>query len=168
MDEKIVKVIESLKNVDKDINDSAITMAKTINETELVDLFNHHTNDFFNTLHTITNVLNVNKECNLHGYHSMFSSTIRVNKKLPIDHFSASILEFANDIYNENEEFFIGMNVPNKQINSGGEFNIIKTDALKNIWKKTNSGQKDIIKEKIISITLYAHAYVYKIAMNVK
>lgn len=85
--------------------------------------------------------------------------------KLPLDKFTLIILEFANEIYSEEENCFMDMTIPDAKLEVGNEFGLIRSEIFKSLWKILDKNHKQIIKEKIILLTTYAHTYFYKTVM---
>ena len=143
-------------------------MANNLSDREIINLFNQSAMDFFNLAINITEKMKRAKEFGFVAYKSIFESTLKVNANLPVDKFTVIILEYAADIYDSNEKYFLEMHIPNKELNTGNAFSIIESEEFKKLWLVLNSQDKEIVKEHIISLTSYAHAYFYNLILKPK
>lgn len=157
------RIMTALKRVDVDVNQGILTMINLLTEREIINLFNQSANDFFTTAIDITIQMKIENKFNFSGYKNIFESTLKVNATLPIDKFTIIILEYAPDIYDANEQYFLNMDIPDGEIKTENAFSIIRSSEFKEVWKILSLANKAIIKEKITSLTTYAHAYFYKI-----
>lgn len=155
-------VIKSLEKVPANINKIVFDIHNSMSELEVIQSFNQQTLDLFSLVTFITNKMNRSKEYNFSAYKQLFDTAIKINVKFPIDQFALSILVFSADIYSENEEIFLNMDLPDKKLNIGNEFSMIRSEEFKTLWKKLGETDKKSIKDQIILLTIYAHAYFYK------
>ena len=162
MSEQIEKVIDALSKVEKNTNQMIVDMIDEMSLEEIIRLFNQETLDFFNTLVKITKQINKEREYGIAAYLALFENAIRINTKLPIDKFSMVILEFAPYIYAEKEDVFLNMDIPDTKLGDGNEFNLIRSKNFKRLWKILDGENKEKVKEQIILMTTYSHAYFYK------
>lgn len=175
--DKMTLIASSLERVDPDLNKSLYDMASTMSESEIIVLFNQTALDFFTFAINGTKRLNREREFGFAGYLSLYQSAIKANIGVPIDKFTILILEFAPDIYSVNEKFFLDMEIPDIKIdtstdqskkNTDNEFNMIQSKEFKKLWLVLSQSDKDQVKEKIQSLTTYAHAYFFKLCMAKK
>lgn len=167
---KMTLIADSLAKVDPDVNRGIWDMAQNLSEQEIICFFNQTALDFFTFAINITKKMGKEREYGFSGYMMLFETTLKMNKSVPVDQFTILILEFAPDIYNANEKFFLDMYIPDGKIgkgnNNGNEFNIIQSQEFKKLWLALDSADKENIKERIIVLTTYAHAYFYKLLMS--
>ena len=161
-------IIDALSKIDSDINNGIWEMAQGLTNNEITNLFNQTALDFFNLAIDITRKRNIEREYGFSAYMNLFEAALKMNVTVPVDRFTMLILEFAPDIYGGNEKVFLDMHIPDSKINTGNEFNIIRSDAFKKLWLILNSTEKELVTEKVLSLTTYAHAYFYKLLLNKK
>ena len=163
---KMEKIAEALATVDSRINQAMYETAQNMQHYEITNLFNQAALDFFNLAISITHKKKLNNEYNFSGYMKLFETALKINVDLPIDRFTMIILEFAPDIYNENEKIFLDMEIPDGKINVGNEFDIIRSKEFQKLWKILNQTEKEDVKEKIVSLTTYAHIFFYRLLID--
>jgi len=165
--EKMNKVIESLNNVNDNTKQLVYNMASSMNDLEIIKMFNQSSLDFFILTAQITTRMGVEGKYKMGAYKMMYDNTIKINAKMPIDHYTLTVLEYANEIYSENEDFFLKKKLGNAVVEVGNEFNMVSSDMFKNLWVKLEESDKYNIKEKMLVLTTLAHVYFYKTLMNV-
>lgn len=172
--DKMTIIGNSLKKVDSEINENIYAMASSMDEHTIILSFNQTALDFFNFAINGTKRLNREREFGFSGYLSLFQTAIKANIGVPIDKFTILILEYAPDIYSVNEKFFLNMDIPDIKIDvsdkkkNDNEFNMIQSEEFKKLWLVLSQEDKDAVKEKIILLTTYAHAYFFKLCMTKK
>jgi hypothetical protein len=159
---QLKKVEEALDRVNKNTLDYVIQLATGMSNMDIVQSFNQEVYDFFAVLINITKRLKVDREYKIEAYNSFFETAVKTNVMLPIEGFSLRILEYAPEIYSENEECFLNMEIPDGKVQAGDEFNIIRSAEFKLLWKKLNQEDKNVLKEKILLLTTYAHVHFYQ------
>lgn len=164
--EKILKVAESLKKVTPEMNNIIISMSKQIPQSEIIRQFNQLSLDLFDILNDIAIKFDKESDFKIGCYRVILANALKSNIKLPVDKFTLVILEFAPEIYMQNEDCFLSMNIPDKEISAGNAFAMIRSTEFKNMWKILDSLDKENIKKKITTLTMYAHAYLYNIISN--
>lgn len=168
-DRQLVKVIAALEKVPQETKELIFKMAKKLSEFEIIELFNQQAQDLFNILNTLVKKYTTSKnekEYNMTGYKFLFETALKANIRWPVDKFTLIILEFASEIYAENEDVFLNMSIPNTKVSIGNEFGLIRSEAFKKLWIILNKHDKDILKENVILLTTYAHSYLYKTVMS--
>lgn len=160
--QKLQNVIDALDKVPLETKQMIYDMSQNMTEKEIIQSFNQQTIDLLTLLIQITQKTKLDNKYKLSGYKVLFENAIKLNWKLPIDRFTLSILEFASDIYAENEDCFLNMTIPDAKIETGTEFNLIRSEMFKNLWRELDNNDKEQLKEKIIILTTFAHAYLYK------
>ncbi|XWV25189.1 hypothetical protein QJ856_gp0583 [Tupanvirus deep ocean] len=160
--QRLTRVIDSLEKVPRETKQMVFDMAQSMTELEIIRSFNQQALDMFNLMIVITKRMNKEKDCNVAGYKALFDNAIKINAKLPLDKFTLLILEFAADIYAENENCFLDMAIPDAKVTVGNEFGLIRSQMFKNLWKELNQSDKNSLKEVIIPLTTFAHAHLYK------
>uniref|UniRef100_A0A6C0C9V3 Uncharacterized protein n=1 Tax=viral metagenome TaxID=1070528 RepID=A0A6C0C9V3_9ZZZZ len=155
----IVLIANSLKRVNDKTTQIVMDIAKQVSRQEVVSLFNQAALDFFQTVLKITQSMGQEREYGIKGYLSLFETAIGINKSMPIDQFTMSILEHAAEIYAEDEDKFLNMDIPDTEIKSGNEFNVIKSGKIKNLWKTGSPENKELVKEKVITLTTWCHVF---------
>jgi hypothetical protein len=163
---KLVTIANALARVDQEINDGIWSMAHGLREADIISLFNQNARDFFNYAIEGTKKMNQEREYGFSGYLSLFERAMSINVGLPIDQFTIIVLEFAPEIYDTKENFFLNMNIPDTTLESENEFNIIRSEKFKKLWKMIQPDEKEGVKKLVISLTTYAHAYFYKLLLN--
>lgn len=157
------KIAAALSTIDPNITSGILDLAKNLSEQEIINLFNQNAIDFFNMAIETSQNLGLEKEFGFGAYKTLFTSALKINAKLPIDKFTIIILEHAPDIYDENEKYFLEMSIPDGEVKVSNAFSIIKSTEFKKLWMVLDQKYKEIVKEHIISLTTYAHAYFYKL-----
>ena len=168
---KITKIVNSLGKVNNETNQMIMNMASGTTKSEIISLFNQAALDFFNTVLTITKTLGNGVDNEIKGHMQLFQSALKYNINLPIDHFAGTILIFASEIYAEKEDFFLNMYIPDQEIdfaglntNNGG-LGVIESEKFKKLWKEGDNKHKELLKDKIITLTSLCHAYFFKLSM---
>jgi len=165
-EQNLNKILESLNRVNDDTKKLIFDIATSMSEIELIQIFNHQTSDFFNAVHGMIRKMGKEREYTVGAYKALFDSAVKINAKKPIDKYALVILEYAAEIYQEDADCFLNMTVPDTTVVSvGNEFNLIRSEMFKTLWKQLNINDRDVIKEKMILLTTYAHAYFYKIIL---
>jgi hypothetical protein len=54
------------------------------------------------------------------------------------------------------------MSIPDTKVNLNNEFGLIRSEMFKNLWLISNQKDRNDVKEIIILLTTFAHAYLYK------
>jgi len=159
---QLQKVQLALEKVNEETKKMVYDMATGMSSLEVIQSFNQEVYDFFALLIIITRRLRVDKEYKIDAHNAFFEKAVKTNVSLPIEQFTLIILEFAPDIYTENEQSFLNMYIPDAKLEAGNEFNIIRSEHFKELWKKLNPEDKISLKDKIILLTTYAHTYFYQ------
>lgn len=155
-------VANSLERINSEINISIAQMAKSMTEASIIQAFNQVAIDLFVMVEKIILDIKKDKEYKLDSYRILFDNAIRINNRLPIDKFTLIVLEYAPEIYSKDENCFLKMSIPDKNISIGNTFGFIRSEMFKNLWIILPNNHKKVIIEKVISLTTYAHAYFYK------
>jgi hypothetical protein len=166
--QQLNRVIKALERVDPEINKAVYELSNGMSEMEIVQTFNQHTLDSFNSLINITKKMGKESIYKISGYKTFFENALKINAMLPIDKFTLIILEFAPEIYDENEEVFLKMTIPDAQIEVSNEFGFIRSELFKQLWLSLNKTDKDSVKDNIILLVTYAQAHLYKTLMKKK
>lgn len=162
------RIALALDRVTKETHEKIIDLAEGLSETEIINLFNQAAMDFFDMAITKSKELGREREFGFTGYQFLFESALKINMSLPIDKFTLIILEFAPDIYDANEEYFLSMDIPDAEIKANNEFGIIRSKEFKKLWGQIDADCKEVTKDHITSLTVYAHAYFLKLLFNKK
>lgn len=166
--EQLNRVISSLDRVKPDVKQMIYDMSNSMSEVDIIQLFNQESLDMFALCIYISQKMGKENEIKIGGYKNLFDHAVSFNKKLPLDQFTLSILEFAADIYDENEKAFLGKEYKDVELKVGNEYSFIRSDVFKKLWMILSEKDKSDIKEKLISVTTYAHAYLYKVLLQKK
>lgn len=160
------KVVKALERVSLDTSNMIAGMAKGMTEAEIINHFNQSAKDFFNTTISVTKRMGIAREYGGEAYLAIFENAIKMNGRMPIDKFTMLILEFAPEIYAEDENCFLDMEIPDRNLNEMGapvtsdnEFSLIRSEKFKKLWKILSPADKETIKADIILLTTYAHTY---------
>ena len=159
---QLESVVQSLDRVPLETKQMIFNMSKGMSELEIIRSFNQQALDMFNLVISITKKVGKEREYQFSGYKALFDNAVKINNKLPVDKFTLIILEFAAEIYAEEEDCFLNMSIPDKEVNVGNEFGLIRSESFKILWKILNRPDKNLLKENIILLTTFAHAYLYK------
>lgn len=155
-------LIKSLERVNPDTKKMVFGISQSLPEVELIKAFNQQSTDLFIALSAISKKMGKEKLFNVAGYHALFSSAVKINHKIPIDKYTLAILEFAADIYDDNEEKLLNIPVADEvHIKVGNEFGLIRTAQFKELWGVLSAVDKQLIKSSLTLLTTYAHAYLY-------
>lgn len=165
---QLQKVQLALEKVNDQTKQMVYDMATGMSSLEVMQSFNQEVYDFFALLINITRRLRVDKEYKIDAHNAFFEKAVKTNVSLPIEQFTLIILEFAPEIYIENEECFMNMYIPDTKLEAGNEFNIIRSEHFKELWKKLNLEDKTSLKDKIILLTTYAHTYFYQTIISIQ
>lgn len=161
---EIQEIMASLNRVNDATHKMIMGMANGMSKMEIVTLFNQTALDFFTTVINIMRTLGKDEEREIEGYMSLFQTALKYNVILPIDTCASIILRVAPEIYTENEKFFLQLHIPNAKVKSKtGGFNIIESDKFKRLWTEGSTENKEKVKEKLISLTTWCHAYFFKL-----
>lgn len=164
-EQQLNNVIRSLDRVKLETKQMIFDIGESMSELEIIQSFNQRAFDLFNILTDLTKKLNKENDYKVVSYKTLFENAIKINVKLPLDKFTLIILEYAPEIYAENEDCFMTMSVPDTTVHVGNEFSIIRSEMFKKIWTELNQNDKNIVKDNIILLTTFAHAHLYKIAI---
>ncbi|MEM0354155.1 MAG: hypothetical protein QXW79_01100 [Thermoplasmata archaeon] len=159
---RLEKVVAALEKVDKGTNEMILKMAQDMMESEIIHLFNQTSLDLFNILQSVTKRIDTKDNHGISGYKSLFENAIKINAHAPIDNFTLFILEYAADIYSQNEKIFLNMTIPDVNVTVGNYFGVIRIDIFRKLWNKMTNTEKEMIKDKIILLTTFAHTYLYQ------
>ena len=166
--ERMDKVVKALDQVNPETKQMIFNMAKSMKELEVIQSFNQQSLDFFNLSTAITRRMGRESEFKMAGYKALYDNTIKMNIKMPIDNFTLVVLEYAPQIYSENEDFFLNQITGDTKVEVGNEFSLIKSEMFKNLWKILNKPDRADIKEKVILLTTFAHVYFYQTILKNK
>lgn len=162
MNSKEADIINALDRVNPDTKQMIWNISRSISELEIIHAFNQITLDFCSIIIAITKKRGEDHKYKIAGYKVLFDNAIKMNVKMPIDQFTMVILRFAPEIYSENEDCFLNMSIPDKKLEVGNDFSFIRSEMFKSLWKVLDVADKSSVKEKLILLTTYAHAYLYK------
>ncbi len=160
--QQIDTVVNALERVHSDTKQMIFELCNGMTEQQVVQTFNQYALDLFSTITIISQNMGKSSEYKFSGYKALFDNAIKINAKLPLEKFTLVILEYAPEIYEENEDCFMKMAIPDTNVKVGNEFNIIRSEVFKLFWKNLSKHEKKLVKETIILMTTYAHAYFYK------
>jgi len=163
--DRLIKVANSLERVNSETNEMVVGMAKGMNEMEIVNSFNQTSLDFFNLMINITKKMGLSKEYGFEAYLIFYEQAKKVNAYAPIDQFTLIVLEFAPEIYTEDEDNFMKMEIPDTELKgSTNEFSLIRSAKFKKLWTILRGNDKEEVKNHIKLLTTYAHTYfIYKL-----
>lgn len=164
--QKLEKVINALEKINPETKAIILNMAKNMTDLATIQSFNQASLDLFTEVLKITTRIGKESEYKIGGYKTLFDNAIKINAKLPIDKFTLIILEFAPLIYDQSEDIILSMPIPDAKVTVANEFGMIRSEKFKNLWKTLDDKQKDILKDKIILLTTYAHVYFYQTVLK--
>lgn len=162
--EQLQRVIAALRRVDPEIQKQIKSMADKMRATDIIKLFNQDASDLFAMIAEVTRHHDDHEVYRLTGYKNLFDNAIKIKASFPVDKFTLIVLEYVNEFYDRDEDFFLSMEVPETKVTLGNEFGFIRTEMFRNLWKSLNKRQKNKMYDKLASLTTYAHAYFCKTA----
>ena len=165
---QLQKIQKALDRVNDDTKQMVLEMAKGMSDLEIMQSFNQEVYDFFFFFFGITRQLGFDREYKIEAHNKLYEKAVKTNVSLPIEQFTMIILEFAPEIYKEDEECFLKMSIPDTKLETGNEFNVIRSEHFKDLWKKMNQPDKNDVKDKIILLTTFAHTYFYKTILSMQ
>lgn len=163
---QLEKIITSLEKVDKDLQNMILNMSKSLSDIEIIQTFNQGCIDLFTNIAAVVKKIGMEKEIKFGGYKLLLENAMKINAKLPVDNFTLVVLEFADHIYSGDETFFMDRSYGKAKVEVGNEFTFIRSEPFKHLWKDLDSKDKEMIKEKFILVTTYAHAYFFKTVLS--
>jgi hypothetical protein len=166
---RLENVILSLEKVPIDTKEMTFAMARSMSEIEIIKFFNQKAIDLFNFMIAVTKKLGKEQECNnVMGYKTLFDNALKINAKLPLDKFTLIILEYAAEIYAQNEDCFLKMTIPDTKVNINNEFGLIRSEMFKDLWKISGKKDREEVADIVILLTTFAHAHLYKTILTKK
>ncbi len=167
--ERLENVINSLERVPLETRKMTLAMAQNMSDIEIIRSFNQKALDLFNFMINVTKRLGKEKEYNnIKGYKTLFDNALKINAKAPLDKFTLIILEFAADIYAQDEDCFLKMTIPDTKVNINNEFGLIRSEMFKELWIASGKEEHDEVSDIVILLTTFAHAYLYKTVLMKK
>lgn len=164
--QKLEKILATLSKISEKNIMMISNIASSSDLIEIVKTFNQLSSEFFNLLIIFGKQLDVEKTFGFKAYSMLFETALKINTNLPIDRFCMIILEFADMIYEENEDFFIDLKIKDYDFEAGNSYNIIRSDKFKQLWKMLNKEDQRKCKDLTLLLTTYAHAYFFKTIYN--
>lgn len=163
--ERLGRVFEAMRRLDTEIRERILEMTRRLETNAIIRLFNQNASDLFSLIKSLTKD-NTNPEIyNLSAYQNLFATAIKLKASFPIDKFSVLVLEYVNEIYARDEKLFLDMEVPVTKVAIGSnEFGFIKTQMFKDLWTSLDAKNKDLVYNKITSMTTFAHSYFYRMS----
>lgn len=158
----MTNVIKALQSVSEEKQIMARRIAQGYSAAEIVTKFNQAGKDFFALLQRIIRETGSKKDYNVAGYEKLFHHAIGIRQDWPIDKFTLMILQFAPQVYEEDEQFFLSVEIPDQNVRINNEFGIIKTEAFKELWLTTTDSNRDDLKDQCLLLVSFAHAYFLK------
>lgn len=159
---RLEAVIGALGRISDEVKSSIFEMSQQLSELDIIQYFNQQASDLFDFVLQITKKMGKEREYKVTGYKSIFENALKINVKMPIDKFTLVVLEYAPEIYAQEEDCFLSMTIPDAKVNVGNEFSMIRSEMFKSLWVTLNSLDKKAIGEKVVDLTTYAHMYLYK------
>lgn len=156
------RVAAALDRVDEDTKRDAYEMAKSMPSIEVMKGFNQSAIDLFSTMDNFCRKLKLGKKYDVSGYRELLTFAIKQNVKIPINKFTLIILEYAPEIYAEEVDKFLGMEIPVTEVKMGNAFSVIKTETFKEMWRLSSKEDKNYVGKIFINMTFYAQVYFYQ------
>jgi hypothetical protein len=168
-DKTLDNVYKALERVDPKLKQDVFNLSLGLSEEEIIQQFNQQAFDLF------ANMIKVAKRRNFGdayvskfgGYKNLYENAIKMNRALPADRFTLLIMEYAPEIYSDNEQALLEMPMPDVKCKVENEFEIIRSDEFKKLWNIIDSNDKKEISGTIKLLTYYAHALLYSTANKV-
>lgn len=158
----LTKIANVLKTINPETRSMVYDYSTKYSEDFIIREFNQATKDLFNLMRSIAIKIKKLPESGIDNHIFLFETALKLNVKTPIDNFTLIILEFAPQIYQEDEQFFIDLSIPDKEVNLKNEFGIIRSQIFKDLWVILEKKDKQILSQKIQLVTMNAHAFLYK------
>jgi hypothetical protein len=155
-------VIKALDRVSQETKQMVFEMARSMSEQEIIQSFNQQSLVLFNLMTTISKRIGKEREVGAAGYKLLFDKAIKINAKLPIDKYTLIILEYAPEIYAEDENCFLKMSIPDTNVTIGNAYGLIRSKMFQTLWKELGQEDRKKLRECFILLTTYAHVYFYK------
>lgn len=167
--DQLERIFNTLDKVEEQTKNMIYNLALNMNNLEIIQTFNQKAIDLFTTMIEITELHKKEKEYKIKGYKAIFENALKINVKIPIDKFTLTILEFAADIYSENEEYFYQMTIPDAKLNLGSnEFGMLRSEGFKKLWIILTKEEQNKLKDNIVLLTTFAHVHLYKTLLSKK
>lgn len=165
---QLQKVVNALEQVNMETQQTILQMARGMSDMEIIQLFNQESLDLFTVITDTVKSLGKENEIKFGGYKLLLENAMKLNVKLPVDNFTLVVLEFAPFIYMDDEDFFMRKTYGNgsAKLEVGNEFAFITSEPYKEMWKLLDKNIKQKIKNKFLSVTIYAHVYFFKTVLN--
>lgn len=147
------------------MNKLIMGLAKEMPGTEVIRSFNQASLDFFNIMIKITTKVDKLDDFKMDSYLSLMERAIKVNHKIGVEKFTLAVLEYADGIYAENEDYFMDLEIKDTEVTevgSANEFSVIRTANFKRLWKILEKKDRKKIREAIIQCTTFAHVYFFQ------
>lgn len=168
-EETMLLVIKELEKVAEETVQLIVELATTTTEEEVICNFNQSGTDLFRVLVSIMTKYNFDMNAyRIPDYQHLFAKAIQVNYRLPIDKFTLTILSHASEIYDQNEEKFLNMKIPDTHIKVGSEFTILSSGLFKEMWGKISRTDRENLKDVVIGLTMHSHTYFVKKLMSMQ
>lgn len=155
-------VIKALDRVKYETKQMIFEMANSMTEQEIIQSFNQQSLVLFNLMSSISKRIGKEREVGASEYKLLFDKAIKINAKLPIDKYTLIILEYAPEIYAEDEDCFLKMTIPDTDVSVGNAYGLIRSKMFQTLWKGLCQEDRKKLRECFILLTTYAHVYLYK------
>lgn len=149
----------AILSLEPGINQMIGKMIEKMPDSVIIQRFNQAAQDFFALLTRFITKTGNPDAYNLRGYVNLFNHAIENRPDWPIDKFTLMILKFAPQVYNEDDDFFVNIEVPETQVKVTNEFGIIRTEMFKQLWLKAPESDRKLVRASCKLLTTYAHAY---------
>ena len=156
---QLIAVSNSLSRVPEGTRNMVNAFATNMSESEVISKFNENAMDLFDVLLELERRMNLSYD--IKGLQFMFDKAVKMNRSLPVDKFTLTILEFAAEIYSGDEEAIINMPLPDAKVSvdKSSGFSLIRSQEFKNIWVTLGANDKSRLSDIIAKLTTYANVY---------
>ena len=177
-EEQLQEMVNVLSKLPKEIKLHNKKLAETTSRQDIISTFNQYVIDFFDLLIKIIDKVNekanTKENYGAESYKMVFEQALTFGAHLPIDNISSRLLLVADKIYNNDEQFFLNfelkesvdIQLDKNNNNKSYKFDIFDSDKFKELWKQLKPSYREKLFEKLILLTTYAHAYVFKLLIK--
>lgn len=163
--EELKTIVNALSQVKPQTTQIIMSLESSMSDMELAQSFNQKALDMFDLVIGITKRLGIESEYKISGYRMLFEQAVKSNVRLPLNNFYKTVLPFAPQIYTENVDYFLNMEISDVEASAENNHVLIRSEPFKRLWKNTKITEleRSNIKDNIILLTTYSHAYFIKI-----
>lgn len=161
--DQLARVIAALERVNQMMKQTIFNYSTSMSELDVIQSFNQNALDLFTNMIKVATELNLpNQSKKASGFKVLFDKAIKSNIKLPLEKFCLVILEYAPEIYEDCENYFLEMEIPDADVKVGNDWGMLRSKEFKDTWLILTPNMKERIKNPITLMTIYSHVYFYQ------